>query len=611
MSYQITLHNDLIVDYFAGGGGASQAIEQALHRTVDVAVNHDKAAVAMHTANHPNTVHKCQDVHDVDPRELAAGRRILLAHFSPDCKHFSKAKGGALLDRKIRDLAWVVHRFTSLPQDVKPLVITLENVEEFTTWGPLLENGKPCPRRKGHIFKAFINAFKRNGYAVEWKELRACDYGAPTIRKRLFLIARCDGEAIVWPAPTHGDPRKPGFKESGLKPWHTAAEIIDWSIPATSIFEPGRDLAENTLRRVARGMKRYVIDAEKPFIVTCNHGGDWFRGQGLDEPLCTLTAARDAHGLVQACMIGAGGPAYAGEPRGMDRPMQTLTTRNHSALVGAALVGCGGRMGQSPERSVEEPMQTVTAKADSCVMAAHMIQHNGGFYDGAGRGMDEPLATITTTGGQTQVSGAVFISKLRGTSTAAPADEPLHTVSAGGKHHAPVCAVLVKYYGNERDGCDLQEPLHTITTKDRFALAKVERAVPQTMTDEQRYNAWWVMRFLEDYDAVPHSENHMHGPRPSMLMLGDSIMVDIVMRMLKPHELAKGQGFDPNYIIDYGMFLQDDGTLVKKKLTQSEQVMKIGNSVSPPPYRAIVKANVWPLLMFKPATGKRKKREAA
>ena len=270
----------LIVDNFAGGGGASPGIEAALGRPVDIAINHDPGAIAMHTVNHPQTLHYCESVWDVDPVKVCGGRSVALAWFSPDCKHFSKAKGGKPVEKKIRGLAWVVLRWAA---KVRPRVIMLENVEEFQTWGPLVNN-RPCPARKGETFRRWIQQLKALGYQVEYRELRACDYGAPTIRKRLFVIARCDGEPIVWPAPMHGP---------GLKPYRTAAEIIDWSIPVKSIFGRKRPLAENTMRRIAKGIQRFVIEHPDPFIapvdaspfITEHANGSSQRNMPIDEPL--------------------------------------------------------------------------------------------------------------------------------------------------------------------------------------------------------------------------------------------------------------------------------------------------------------------------------------
>jgi DNA (cytosine-5)-methyltransferase 1 len=254
----LNFSGEITVDNFAGGGGASTGIEAGLGRPVDIAINHDPASIAMHEVNHPHTRHYCESVWDIDPRKVCAGRPVGLAWFSPDCKHFSKAKGGKPVEKKIRGLAWVVLRWAAT---VHPRVIMLENVEEFITWGPLTTdpegNCYPCPKKKGRTFNSFVNALKRHSYTVEWKELRACDYGAPTIRKRLFLVARCDGQPISWPEPTHGDPKSAAVKSGQLKPWRTAAECIDWSLPCPSIFDRKKPLAEATLRRIAKGTSRH------------------------------------------------------------------------------------------------------------------------------------------------------------------------------------------------------------------------------------------------------------------------------------------------------------------------------------------------------------------
>ncbi|HML83147.1 MAG TPA: DNA cytosine methyltransferase [Thiomonas arsenitoxydans] len=345
----LDLSRELIIDNFAGGGGASCGIERALGRHVDIAINHDPEAVAMHTLNHPQTEHHCESVWDIDPLAVTQGRPVGLAWFSPDCKHFSKAKGGKPRDKRIRGLAWVAVRWAAL---VRPRVIILENVEEFQTWGPLLEDGTPCPARRGDTFRGFVHQLQEQGYAVEWRELRACDYGAPTTRKRLFLVARCDGRPIVWPAPTHGAPGSTGVKSRALKPWRTAAECIDWSIPTPSIFERDRPLAEATMRRIGRGVQRYVIKAKRPFVVETPAGkgaptliqtgygeraGQAPRVPGLDKPLGTIVAGGAKHALVTAFLAKHFGGNYTGPGAPLTEPMHTVTTQDHHALVCAFL----------------------------------------------------------------------------------------------------------------------------------------------------------------------------------------------------------------------------------------------------------------------------------
>lgn len=300
------LWDEIVVDNFAGGGGASTGIKMAIGRDVDIAINHDPAAIAMHKANHPYTEHYNESVWDIDPVTATGGRPVGLCWFSPDCKHFSKAKGGKPVDKNIRGLAWVALKWAAT---VRPRVIMLENVEEFKTWGPLLGD-RPDPNQKGRTFNCFVNALRRHGYQVDWRELRACDYGAPTIRKRFFLIARCDGRPIVWPKPTHGDPSSLKVQSGELKPWHTAAECIDWSIPCPSIFERKKPLAENTLRRIAKGLQKFVIDNPQPFIVQVNHGGENFRGADFDKPFPTVTAKHgiglntlNTQSVIVACVV--------------------------------------------------------------------------------------------------------------------------------------------------------------------------------------------------------------------------------------------------------------------------------------------------------------------
>jgi DNA (cytosine-5)-methyltransferase 1 len=421
----LPIAHELVVDLFAGGGGASTGIEQALGRHVDIAVNHDPEAVSLHQANHPQTRHFVSDVFEVDPLAVTEGRPIGLLWASPDCKHFSKAKGGKPVSKKIRGLAWVVVKWARL---VRPRIICLENVEEFQTWGPLTDAGLPCPDRKGKTFQRWVAQLRNLGYAVEWRELRACDYGAPTIRKRLFLVARCDGQPIQWPAPTHG---------KGLKPYRTAAECIDWSLPCPSIFERERPLAEATLRRIAHGIKRYVIDAARPFIVPVTHN------QGtnvapVDQPLRTITTAK----------------------------------RGEFALAVPALqtIGYGERAGQHPRvQDIGAPLGTCVGANKHALVAAFLAKHYGG-HETPGTPLDKPCSTVTTQDHHHLVTSN--LAKLRGTSNSAASDAPLGTVSAQGFHHAEVRALLLKYYGTDQDP-QLREPLHTVTTKDRFGLVTV------------------------------------------------------------------------------------------------------------------------------------------
>ncbi len=408
--FSLDINDELIVDNFAGGGGASTGIELALGRHVDIAINHDPEAVAMHQANHPQTLHLCESVWDVDPVEATKGRPVGLAWFSPDCAHFSKAKGGKPREKKIRGLAWVVLRWVVKLRQAHgrgPRVIYLENVEEFQAWGPLLRDGTLNQACKGNTFRSFIGALRRRGYVVEWRELRACDYGAPTIRKRLFLIARCDGQPVVWPAPTHGAPDSKEVKAGRLKPWRTAAECIDWTLRCPSIFERKRSLASATCRRVAKGIMRYVVNNPQPFIVLLTHHGE--------------------------------------------------TAPNGSKRWG------------SGTRTMQRPLNTVAAGGgNTTLVSAFLAKH---FTGVVGADMKEPVATVTAIDHHSLV--AAHLTKLRGTSTAQAADAPLYTVSAGGTHFAEVHAFLIKYYGNEKEGVELKEPMHTVTARDRFGLVQV------------------------------------------------------------------------------------------------------------------------------------------
>ena len=383
--FLLPLHHELVVDNFAGGGGASSGIERAIGRPVDIAINHDPEAVAMHQANHPQTRHLCESVWDVNPREICDGQPVGLAWFSPDCKHFSKAKGGKPVEKKIRGLAWVAVRWAAT---VQPRIICLENVEEFVTWGPLTQDGRPCPRHKGREFRAFVNALQRLGYAVQWRELRACDYGAPTSRKRLFLVARRDGQPIVWPTPTHG-PGRP-------QPWRTAAQCIDWSLPCPSIFNRPRPLADATLRRVAEGLRRFVIEAAEPFIVRIGHTGHGDAGKvrSVHEPLSTITSKAE-HCLVSPTLVQTGYGEREGQaPRvpGLDKPLGTIVAGGTKhALVAAFLakhytgvVGSDLRM----------PIGTVTSVDHHSLVAAFLVK----FYGSGGQwaGLDEPMHTLPT-----------------------------------------------------------------------------------------------------------------------------------------------------------------------------------------------------------------------
>lgn len=574
--------DELIIDNFAGGGGASMGIEMATGRQVDIAIDHDIDAVRMHEVNHPHTKHYCESVWDVDPREVCAGRPVGLAWFSPDCKHHSKARGGKPVEKNIRGLAWVVRRWVAMESWQRPKVVILENVEEFQDWGPLAPSPEgdfyPCPKRKGRTFKNFVKMLKSYGYQVDWRELRACDYGTPTIRKRLFLVARCDGMPILWPQPTHGDPASAEVKAGKLKPWRTAAECIDWSVPCPSIFERRKPLADATCRRIAKGIMRYVVNSAEPFIVTNTSGHP---GAGIDQPLRTITTGGH-HALVTPFITEH---ANASNQRNMpaDAPLRTQMAQvkgGHFAVVAPTLVqvGYGEREGQSPRApgldkplgtvvagggkhalvtafmakhytgvvgsDLRDPLATVTGVDHNSLVTANLIHMGHGegkkgrkrFSHGV-RNVGRPLNTVTASGATAGLVTSHMV-KLRGDNVGSRTDEPLHTISAQGTHHAEVRAFLIKYYGTDQDP-QLGKPLHTITTIDRFALVTVRGEL--------------------------------------------YAIVDIGLRMLTPRELFTAQGFPLDYVIEH------DGK--GKAFTKTAQVARCGNSVCPPLAEALVRAN--------------------
>lgn len=522
---QLSFTEEITVDGFCGGGGWSTGFELATGRPVDIGINHDAAAIAMHRKNHPYTRHYNENIWEVDPRKACAGHPVGWAHFSPDCKHFSRAKGGKPVSKKIRGLAWVVLKWAGT---VHPRIISMENVTEFTTWGPLVaardkttgrvlkQDGSvaapgermpvqeqkmvPDKRRAGKTFRRFVRELRSMGYVVEWRELTACDYGAPTTRKRFFLLARRDGLPIVWPEPTHGDPKSEEVKSGKRLPWHTAAEIIDWSKPCPSIFERKKPLAENTLRRIARGIRKYVLDNPEPFIVQVNHGGEGFRGQTTGEPLPTITAR---HGF------------------GVVAPIVTKFQQNST--------------GQLPA----EPLDTVMPGATRfAVTAATLIQYHTERAGGECRGQDlrKPLQTVDAS--NRYGLAAAMVVQLNNNCIGQDVREPLHTVTAGAGHFADVRAFLIKYYGDGR-AHSVDKPLDTITTRDRFGLVTIRGTQYQ--------------------------------------------IVDIGLRMLEPRELYSAQGFPPDYEIEKDC----DGKAYPKK----EQVARCGNAVPPPFATALARAN--------------------
>lgn len=545
----LALPGELIIDNFAGGGGTSTGLEAAFGRPVDIAINHNAEALAMHAANHPHTMHLCESVWDVDPIAVTRNQPVGLVWLSPDCKHFSKAKGGKPVEKKIRGLAWVALRWAA---KCKPRVIMLENVEEFKTWGPLQidaeGNARPDPTKKGQTFNSFVRQLRGMGYQVDWSEMRACDYGTPTIRKRFFLVARRDGlPVIAKPKATHAAPTTIEVNRSKLQPWRTAAECIDWSIPCPSIFERKKPLADATLRRIAKGIMRYVVEAGEPFIVNLTHqGGD--RIESLAEPLRTITGAhRGEKALVAATLVQTGYGEREGQaPRALaiEKPLGTVVggAAKH-ALVSAFLAKhYTGVVGSD----LTDPIGTVTAVDHHSLVAAHLVHMgHGEGKDGAKRfshgvrDVVQPLNTITSSGMPAAIVTSNLI-KLRGDNVGQPTGEPLATISAQGTHHAEVRAFLLSYYGSETDSDSTSAPLRTVTSRERFGLVTIKG---------------------QDYQIV-----------------------DIGLRMLTPRELFRAQGFPDSYIIG------DDETQ-GLKLTKSAQVRMCGNSVCPPMAEALARAN--------------------
>lgn len=442
------INGELIVDNFAGGGGASTGIEMATGYSVDIAINHDPMAIAQHKANHPYTKHYCESVWDVDPVEACEGHPVALAWFSPDCKHFSKAKGGKPKDKNIRGLAWVALRWAAL---VRPRVIMLENVEEFKTWGPLNRSHRPIKAKQGYTYQKFLQQLRDLGYEVDTRELVAADYGAPTIRKRFFMIARCDGKPVVWPEPTHGSRDSEAVKMGLLEPYVGAYTQIDFSRPCPSIFDTAeeikekygiraqRPLAEKTMKRIARGLQKFVLDNPDPFIVPIGYGereGQPPRVHDIKDPLPTIVGS-GKHYLVAPTLIQYHSETASGEVRGqrLDEPVMTVDGSNRYGLVSAFIQKYfdGGYKGAGAD--LEEPLPTVTAWDHNSICAAHLIQMNN-HCDG--RDITQPIPTIT----------------------------------AGDGHFGEVRAFMIKYYG-QGTGQSIEEPLDTVTANDRFGLVTI------------------------------------------------------------------------------------------------------------------------------------------
>ena len=577
------IHGELIVDNFAGGGGASTGIEMATGYSVDIAINHDPEAIKMHKANHPNTKHYCENVWAVDPVKACNGHPVGLAWFSPDCKHFSKAKGGKPKDKNIRGLAWVACRWAGL---VRPRVIMLENVEEFKTWGPLNRGHHPIKAKQGKTFEKFVQQLNDLGYTVEFKELIAADYGAPTMRKRFFLIARCDGKPIVWPEPTHAPADSEKVKAGLLEPYVGAYTQIDFSRPCPSIFDTSeeikekygiravRPLASKTLDRIAKGLKKFVLDNPEPFIIQCNHGGER-RPNDIREPMPTITG-KHGYGIVEPYMVQIGQTGFAKDrSKDVREPLTTIVSKNEHCLIEPTLAPyMGTNTTNHPGGNCKDPIHTITTGNQQCLISPTLIQYHSEtskdgvrgqtikdpimtvdssnryglvasflhkYYDGGYKGavetVENPLPTVTAWDHNSVVTANLI--QMNNHCDGKDIRQPLPTITAGDGHFGEVRAFLIKYYG-QGTGQDIKDPLDTVTAQDRFGLVTING------TDYQ--------------------------------------IVDIGLRMLEPRELYGCQGFPDDYIIDHDY--------TGKTYPRSEQVRRCGNAVCPPIPAALVRANL-------------------
>ena len=545
------INGELIVDNFAGGGGASTGIEEATGFSVDIAINHDPKAIAMHKANHPNTKHYCEDVWQVDPVQACNGHPVGLAWFSPDCKHFSKAKGGKPKDKNIRGLAWVACRWAGL---VRPRVIMLENVEEFKTWGPLNRRHHPIKDKQGKTFEKFVQQLNDLGYEVEFKELVAADYGAPTMRKRFFMIARYDGRPIVWPEPTHGPVDSEEVKAGLLKPYVGAYTQIDFSRPCPSIFDTSeeikkkygiravRPLAQKTMDRIARGLKKFVLDNPEPFIVPIGYGerkGQAPRVHDVKQPLPTIVGS-GKHYLCEPYMKQIGQTGFPKDrSKDVREPLTTIVRKNEHCLISPTLIQYHSETAQGEVRgqTMKDPIMTVDGSNRYGLVTSFLHKYYDGGYKGAGKSMENPLPTVTAWDHNSVVTANLI--QMNNHCDGKDIRQPLPTITAGDGHFGEVRAFLIKYYG-QGTGQDIEEPLDTVTSRDRFGLVTIEGV---------------------DYQIV-----------------------DIGLRMLEPKELYGCQGFPDDYIIDHDY--------TGKTYPRTEQVKRCGNSVSPMIPNALVRANL-------------------
>ena len=585
---QISFLDEIIVDSFAGGGGASTGIELATGRVVNVAINHDPDAILMHRTNHPHTEHYQASVWDVDPVEVCRGRKVGLLWASPDCKHFSKAKGGKPVDKNIRGLAWIVLRWAGT---VRPSVIMLENVEEFQTWGPV-RKGKPVKKLTGKTFHKWLSQLQNLGYAVEWRELVAADYGAPTTRKRFFLIARCDGLPITWPEPTHAPADSPEVKAGKKKPWRSAAEIIDWTLPCPSIFDTReqvrekhglnaqRPLRPNTMRRVTRGVDKFVIKSGNPFLVIVNHAGE-FRGQSLGDPLQTITAK---HGYGEANPVMAPLTMHNNENAvgtAITDPVNTITgsgAGGHQMLITPTLAAIGQTSGGDRGRSVTEPTHTQVSKAEECVVCPAMIQyHTEQSEHVRGQAVTDPIMTIDASN-RYGIAAATLTKYYNTCQHGQDVNEPLHTIMAKDREGVTL-ASLVKMKGTNLGG-PATEPVQTITAGGgHHGVVTTEVAEATPGADLRNWPK--IRAALNEYCGYTLADNEV-----ILFLIGGAwyFMADIGLRMLTPRELYRANGFPDDYKIERDYL----GNIYGK----TKQVARCGNAVPPPFATALVRANL-------------------
>ena len=585
---QISFLDEIIVDSFAGGGGASTGIELATGRVVNVAINHDPDAILMHRTNHPHTEHYQASVWDVDPVEVCRGRKVGLLWASPDCKHFSKAKGGKPVDKNIRGLAWIVLRWAGT---VRPRVIMLENVEEFQTWGPV-RKGKPVKKLTGKTFHKWLSQLQNLGYAVEWRELVAADYGAPTTRKRFFLIARCDGLPITWPEPTHAPADSQEVKAGKKKPWRSAAEIIDWTLPCPSIFDTREQVREkhglnaqrpirpNTMRRVTRGVDKFVIKSGNPFLVIVNHAGE-FRGQSLGDPLQTITAK---HGYGVANPVMAPLTMHNNENAvgtAITDPVNTITgsgAGGHQMLITPALAAIGQTGGGDRGRSVTEPTHTQVSKAEECVVCPAMIQyHTEQSEHVRGQAATDPIMTIDASN-RYGIAAATLTKYYNTCQHGQDVNEPLHTIMAKDREGVTL-ASLVKMKGTNLGG-PATEPVQTITAGGgHHGVVTTEVAEATPGADLRNWPK--IRAALNEYCGYKLEDNEV-----ILFLIGGAwyFMADIGLHMLTPRELYRANGFPDDYKIERDYL----GNIYGK----TKQVARCGNAVPPPFATALVRANL-------------------